>query len=234
MLEGLKKIFGGAGETPAALPRARSEAEVLAVVRAAGAAVREVVLTRNRRVMVSVAGRGSTLRLHHAFAEAPEAVLRAVGRLVSARARRERDAARETVRSFIAAMQREEAARSAAPRRRRVPAADRPHLARLREEFRRVNAEHFGGALPEVPLYLSGRMRRRNGHFSARPLEIVISRRLCVDAEPGESEQTLRHEMIHLWQHASGRAVDHGLEFRRMARALGVHPRATRTVRWAE
>lgn len=205
---------------------------MLAAVRGAGAGFRRVVFTRNRRVMASVAAGGEELRLNVAFASASDDVLAAVARLFSARDRRRRDAARETVRRFI-----EEIPAHPAPprqRRRRVPPADRAHLERLRAEFDRVNAEHFGGTLPAVPLYLSGQMRRRNGHFSAHPLEIVLSRRLCAHGHEGESEQTLRHEMIHLWQHATGRPVDHGLDFRRMARRLGVHPRATRPVRWKD
>jgi predicted SprT family Zn-dependent metalloprotease len=75
-------------------------------------------------------------------------------------------------------------------------------------------------------------MRRRNGHFCSHPLEIVISRQLCTHAAPGESEQTLRHEMIHLWQHVTGKKPDHGPEFRAWARRLDVHPRATRPVTW--
>ena len=76
-------------------------------------------------------------------------------------------------------------------------------------------------------------MRRRNGHFCTHPLEIVISRRLCRKAEAGEAEKTLRHEMIHLWQHEQGHKPGHGRDFRRWAEKLGVHPRATRDVTWA-
>jgi predicted metal-dependent hydrolase len=216
---------------PAAAPEpvARDEAAVLAIVRKAGGGFRSVVFTRNRRVMASVAEGGAALRLNEAFANAPEAVLAAVATLFSARERRRRAAARETVRRFIRGMP---AAPAPERRARRVPAADRPHLERLRAEFEKVNREHFQGGLPEVPLFLSGRMRSRNGHFSSHPLEIVISRRLCTHAEAGEAERTLRHEMIHLWQHAAGNKPDHGREFRAWARRLGVHPRATRPVAW--
>ena len=213
----------------AAEAAARDEAAVLAVVRKAGGGFRRVVFTRNRRVMASVAEGGAALRLNVAFAGAPEVVLVAVAALFSARERRKRSAARETVRRFIREMP---AAPAPARKARRVPAADRPHLERLRAEFERVNREHFHGELPAVPLFLSGRMRSRNGHFSSHPLEIVVSRRLCTHAEAGEAERTLRHEMIHLWQHAAGRKPDHGREFRAWARRLGVHPRATRPVAW--
>jgi len=202
---------------------------VLAVVVKAGARFRRVVYTRNRRVMASVAERGAALRLNAAFADAPEAVLVAVAVLFTTRDRRKKSAARETVMRFVSRLP---TAPSGQRRVRRVPTADRPHLERLRAEFERVNREHFGGGLPAVPLFLSGRMRSRNGHFSSHPLEIVLNRRLCTHAADGEAEQTLRHEMIHLWQHAAGKKPDHGREFRAWARRLGVHPRASRPVAW--
>src|SRR5690606_8265322 len=109
---------------------------------------------------------------------------------------------------------------------------DLPHLQRLQGEFDRVNREFFGGRLPRVPLRLSGRMRRRNGHFCSDPLEIAISRTLCHAGAEGEAERTLRHEMIHLWQWMEGKKPGHGADFRRWARRLDIHPRATRTVVW--
>ena len=121
------------------------------------------------------------------------------------------------------------------PARRRVRRhhpGDRAHLERLQAEFDRTNRTHFGGRLPRVPVHLSRNMRRRNGHFSSHPLEIVISWRLCVHGEEGQAEETMRHEMIHLWQYIEGAAVDHGPAFRRMAHRLDVHPRATRPVKW--
>ncbi len=211
--------------TPA---KPRPPEHVRSLVRRAGLPVAEVVFTDNRRVMASLAGGGTTLRLHRSFASAPDAVLRALAPLFAGRSKRERERARAAVRAFLAEQPRTPPVASA----RSITAADRPHLERLRAEFDRINREQFGGELPAVPLFLSGRMRRRNGHFRVRPLEIVIARRLCTDALPGEAEHTLRHEMIHLWQHVGGHAMGHGAEFRRWARALDVHPRATRPVRW--
>ena len=194
-----------------------------------GARFERVVLTRNRRVMVSVGERGRVLRLHEGFREAPSDVLRAIGRLLSPGGRGlHRSAARDAVREYVARLP----SRPTVARRRRPSAADHPFVERLQAEFDRVNAEHFDGELPRVPIYLSGRMRTRNGHFSVHPLEIVVSRRLCEHAEDGEAASTLRHEMIHLWQHHSGRRPDHGREFRQWARRLDVHPRATRKVGW--
>lgn len=209
-----------------------AEAEILAVVAPIAPHFRKVVLTRNRRIMASVGDRGRELRLNTAFATAPREVLVAVARLFSARDARTRARAKAAVRDFIATIPLEAHAVRRRPRKRQIMAGDEPHLQRLLDEFRRINAAHFGGQLPEVPLYLSGAMRRRNGHFCSNPLEIVISRTLCTHAHPGEAEHTLRHEMIHLWQHASGKKPDHGAEFRAWARALDVHPRATRRVSW--
>lgn len=216
-------------------PPARSggaEAEILSVVAPIAPHFRRVVFTRNRRIMASVGDRGRELRLNQAFATAPREVLVAVARLFSARDSRTRARAKAAVRDFIATIPLEPHAVRRRPRTRQVLPGDEPYLQRLREEFRAINASHFGGSLPEVPLYLSGAMRRRNGHFCSSPLEIVISRTLCTHAHPGEAEHTLRHEMIHLWQHASGKKPDHGPEFRAWARRLDVHPRATRRVAW--
>jgi hypothetical protein len=157
-------------------------------------------------------------------------VQHAIGRLYSRGSARERDRAREMIRAFL----RHHPPAPPRPRKRRVDPADETHLVRLREHFQRVNQEHFDAALPTVPIHLSGRMRRRNGHFSSDPLEIVISRRLCMEAADGEAERTLRHEMIHLWQHGRGERPDHGSAFRRWACILDVHPRATRSVEWLD
>ena len=43
-------------------------------------------------------------------------------------------------------------------------------------------------------------------------------------------EATLLHEMVHQWQHETGRVVDHGAEFRRKAREVGITPAARRDV----
>jgi hypothetical protein len=230
---------GAPAARPAPAPRAeaparagRSTAEVLAIVTPLAPHFRRVVYTRNRRIMASVGNRGRELRLNDAFATAPCEVLLAVARLFSARDARTRTRAKAAVRDFIATIPLEPHTVRRRPRKRQVVPGDEPHIQRLLAEFRRVNAEHFAGELPEVPLFLSGAMRRRNGHFCSHPLEIVISRTLCTHAHPGEAEHTLRHEMIHLWQHASGKKPDHGEEFRAWARRLDVHPRATRRVSW--
>ena len=204
---------------------------ILQLVRQAGGRWERVVITRNARIMASVGREGRDLRLHESFLEAPDRVLLAIPDLFGGRRGARRSRARATVRDFIAGLP--PSAPASRSRPRSSSESDARQLARLQAEFDRVNAEHFSGALPRVPIFLSDRMRSRNGHFSSAPLEIVISRRLCTHGVPGEAEHTVRHEMVHLWQFASGTAVDHGADFRRMARRLDVHPRATRQVRWS-
>jgi hypothetical protein len=215
---------------PPPAPGARSEDGVLAVLRRHGAAYQRVLFTHNRRVMVSVGRDRTVIRMNAAFAAADEAVLAAVATLYTAGVRgKKKEQARAAVQRFIDAIP---ASAPARPRRRRQHPADRLHLARLQAEFDRTNRAAFGGRLPRVPIHLSRKMRRRNGHFSSHPLEIVISWRLCVHGQAGQAEETMRHEMIHLWQYVEGAAVDHGPAFRRMAHRLDVHPRATRPVKW--
>lgn len=184
--------------------------------------------------MASVVEQGRTLRVSRVFLEAPDPVLAALGRTFAAATSRARAVARTEVKRYLS--QTSSRRPQAAPRRkaRRPKPSDRPHLIRLKAEFDRVNGRYFGDRLPPVELRLSGRMRSRNGHFSVDPLEIAISRRLCEEAAAGESERTLRHEMIHLWQWVDGRKPGHGADFRRWARRLDIHPRATRAVCWTE
>jgi predicted SprT family Zn-dependent metalloprotease len=214
------------------LLREPGEEPVLSEVREGGASFERVVFTRNRRVMISTGDRGTTLRLNERFREAPPAVWRAVGRLLARPSARAAGAARAAIVGYL--QENPPSARASRRRERVVRGGDGAAIERLAAEFRRVNELHFGSALPPVPIFLSGRMRRRNGHFSPSPLEIVVSRRLFSEATEGEAEKTLRHEMIHLWQHVTGRKLGHGADFRRWARQLDVHPRATRSVTWSD
>ena len=212
-------------------PGARSESEVLAVLRRHGAPHQRLAFTDNRRTMISVGRDRSLIRMHLSFAGADEAVLAAVAVLYTPGApARKRAAAKEAVRAFINAIPLDRT--PGRPLRRRPHPRDRVHLERMQAAFDEVNRASFSGRLPRVPIHLSRKMRRRNGHFSSRPLEIVISWRLCAHGAPGEAEETMRHEMIHLWQYVEGLPVDHGPVFRRAAHRLNVHPRATRPVKW--
>lgn len=217
---------------PTLIARTIRENDLLDQVAAGGRRFDRVLFTRNRRVMVSVSDRGRTLRLHEAFDDAPVGLLREIGAFCAGPGSERGRGARQTIRDYLATRLTVEETRST--RRPRRPAAPRPEdsplLQRLRDEFDAVNARHFGGALPVIPIRVSDRMRGRNGHFRADSPEIAISRLLFTAAAEGEAEHTLRHEMIHLWQWVSGVKPGHGKDFRRWARVLQVHPRARRRV----
>ncbi|MEO8194868.1 MAG: SprT-like domain-containing protein [Gemmatimonadales bacterium] len=98
-----------------------------------------------------------------------------------------------------------------------------------------LNATKFGGELSAVPIRISRRMKSRLGHYTLRgqqhcDAEIVISRRHIRRHGWDETVHTLLHEMVHQWQDEAGLRVDHGLEFRRKARAVGITPLARRDV----
>jgi hypothetical protein len=194
--------------------------------------VAEVQTHRNRTVMVSLNER-RLLRLHQGYVFAPDRVLAAIVRFLDSRAARsERRRAEQIFLAFPVELY--------APRaRERPPERPRPGdlalLHRLRELHRRLNREHFAGALGEIPIRLSGRMRTRLGEVSVdlrtgQPIEIALSRRHLAEHPWTEVEHTMLHEMVHQWQAESRLPIDHGPTFREKARAVGVLPAARRPV----
>jgi len=183
---------------------------------------------RNRSVLVSLTRQG-VLRVHADFAAAPDHVLEAIVRFFRRGAStEERRRALAVLRSWPVSSPQE-----ARRRTRRAPPSpeDARLLAKLEARWRELNLEHFGGSLEEIPIALSGRMRRRLGqlvysHVTGRPIEIVMKRRLVHRGPWADVEETLLHEMVHQWQAETGRRVDHGREFRRKAREVGITPRA--------
>lgn len=176
---------------------------------------------------------GRMLRIHEGYAHAPDKVLEAIVRFVTPHARRNtRLVARKIFLDFPA----EEHAPS--PRRERkirIAPADAPLVDRLRQLHVELNARHFDSALRPVPIRISGRMRQRLGELrmerkSGQPVHIGISRRHIRRDGWTSVEETLLHEMVHQWQAETGRPVDHGPEFRRKAREVGITPRAVKKV----
>ena len=112
---------------------------------------------------------------------------------------------------------------------------DRHFVSELTRAHCALNSAKFGGELSAIPIRVSGRMKSRLGHYTLRgqarhKQEIVISRRHIRRHGWDEALQTLLHEMVHQWQDETGRAVDHGPEFRAKSRAVGITPRAKRRV----
>ncbi|MEO7237432.1 MAG: SprT-like domain-containing protein [Gemmatimonadales bacterium] len=191
------------------------------------------VLTHtNRTVMLSLNKR--ILRVHRGYAFAPDRVLQAIVRFLNPRVPR---ALRRLAEREFLAFPVEEHAPSAtrAERRERARPGDIVLIRRLGGLHRQLNAQYFGGALGEIPIRLSGRMRTRLGELaveirSGRPLGITISRRHIARHGWSEVEHTMLHEMVHQWQAETGLRIDHGRTFRRKAREVGVLPAAKRTI----
>ncbi|HUQ27859.1 MAG TPA: SprT-like domain-containing protein [Usitatibacter sp.] len=184
-------------------------------------------LTGNRRVMVSF--KGSDLRVHRGYVNAPENVLEAIVRFVEARNRRARQNASRALLAF----------RIDTPpaRRRREPLhpSDAALGRELREYHARLNAERFAGELRAIDVRVSRRMRTRLGHYATAnpagdPAEIVISHFHIKRHGLDEAVRTLVHEMVHQWQDEQGMKLDHGAGFRAKARAVGIPPFARRLV----
>ena len=185
-----------------------------------------LTLTRNRSVYVSF--KGTELRVHEAFVDAPEDVLRAVVAFTCGRG-----AVRRAARKMI--LEYPIPRGDARPRaRERLHPDDRPMADRLTQAHEQLNAERFGGALKPMRVRISRRMRTRLGHYAPAGThgiaEIVLSRRHVRRDGWDEALDTLLHEMVHQWQDESGVPVDHGPAFRRKAREVGASPRAKRVV----
>ena len=195
--------------------------------------VAAVATHNNRTVMLSIT-RTRVLRIHQGYAFAPDRVLRAIVRFLNPRVPRVLRRAAE--REFLAFP-----VEAHAPQRARPCARERPRpgdvllLHRLATLHHQLNAQHFGGALCEIRIRLSSRMRTRLGELaveirSGKPLEITISRRHLARHPWSEIEHTMLHEMVHQWQAETGLRIDHGRTFRQKARAVGVIPAAKRQI----
>lgn len=176
-----------------------------------------------------VSFRGSELRVHRAYVDAPDEVLHAIVQFVEARNRRVRAVARRALLGFHID--------TPPARRRREPThpADAAIAAELSHWHARLNVERFDGGLRPIEVRVSRRMRTRLGHYATAtkagdPAEIVISRYHVKRHGLDEALRTLLHEMVHQWQDEQGMTLDHGPAFRAKARAVGIPPFARRLV----
>jgi hypothetical protein len=194
--------------------------------------VEQVITHTNRTVMLSLNAQ-RILRIHRGYSFASDRVLKAIVRFLNPRVPRvlRRAAEREfldfPVQAYAPVPDRP-------PRRERARSGDVLLLHRLEALHRQLNHEHFGGALGDMPIRLSSRMRRRLGELTVdiktgQPTEIALSRRHIARYSWSEVEHTMLHEMVHQWQAENGLRVDHGRAFRSKAREVGVLPAARRT-----
>jgi len=211
----------------APLPTSDPATAMLERLRALGLRrIERCTLTRNRATMVSF--QGPSLRLHRAFVDAAPEVLQAVVRFVNGRGAVRRDA-RRVLRTFEIPRPPVDAMR---PRRRSAPhPEDAALIARLQAAHADLNRERFDGALGQVAIRISRRMRSRLGHYSPglmREAEIAIGRRHMRRDGWASVLDTLVHEMVHQWQHETKRPVAHDPDFRRKCREVGIAPHAKR------
>lgn len=170
------------------------------------------------------------LRVHQGYAHAPDEVLLAIVRWARPRlSRSERRAAARELLGFRVPEYLTAPARR--PRRAGETAepGDQSRLERLHLLHQHLNARWFDGALNPIAIRLSSRMRRKLGHYepaSPGSPAIVISRRHLRRDGWARVEGTLLHEMVHQWQDETGLPLNHGPDFRRKARAVGIEPRA--------
>ena len=187
------------------------------------------VLTENRTVMVSFTG--TELRVHRGYLDAPPEVLQAIARFVSGRTRAERRDAQRIIVTHPIRQRRSPRTR----RRERSSPEHRPILAELTRWHREFNRRHFGGALREIDIRISRRMRTRLGQYTAPsavgdPPEIALSAVHVERHALDEVLHTLLHEMVHQWQAEHGHAIDHGRLFREKSLEVGIEPAARRRV----
>jgi hypothetical protein len=198
--------------------------------------IERVVTHTNQTVMLSLSRQ--VLRIHRGYAFAPDDVLRAVVRFLNPRI--PRALRRVAEREFL-----DFPVHSYAPPNQQLSRQERPRpgdlrlLARLAALHRELNQRHFGGALAEIPIRISSRMKRRLGELtvdsrSGQAREIALSRRHILRHPWSEVEHTMLHEMVHQWQAENGFPIDHGAGFRSKARELGVLPQAKRRVAAAQ
>jgi hypothetical protein len=174
------------------------------------------------------------LRLHGGYLDAPEQTLRAIVMFVRGKSRAARSAARRELLEYDVYRGQPPVARPLRTPERLHP-EDAAMVEKLRRAHESLNRERFGGALGNIPIRVSRRMKSRLGHYTHRDRsgvgpEIVISRRHVRRHGWSEAIETLVHEMVHQWQDESGLAVDHGRGFRAKARLVGIEPTARRDV----
>ena len=203
--------------------------DLLAKLRTLGLmGIERCVLTQNRSVMISF--RRGVLRLNRAYLGAPADVHRAIVTFVGGRTRRARREAQRIILEHPIPID------EMRPRRE-VAVRPRPGDVLLMQELTKWHAQYnaalFGGQLSRIAINVSRRMRNRLGQYTAacasgRPAEITISRRHIRRHGWEEALHTLLHEMVHQWQAENGMPIDHGPQFLRKAREVGVEPTARR------
>lgn len=215
-----------------------SEQDVLRELRARAVPdVQAVTFRANRSRLISLSSDRRRLNLHECFRSGGPDVLAAIATFASARG----DSA--AYRQAIARLRRWHGAQvdeSELEAGARPPAScgTAAQLAALAEWYGQLNRAHFGGQLPELPVRLSDRMRRRLGHVQygggkdARSVtEIALNVDLLIPGNGRALRDTLLHELAHAeaWLRHGQRG--HGRVWQRIALRVGCEPLACSAMR---
>lgn len=208
-------------------------------IRARGATRISCVRFRdNRSTVWSLTQNGRVLNVHAAYSRATPALLDAFaalameGGISSAAARR----ASEKVSGWPELTEAIEQARARHAERAAVSpthcCATLEQRAYLRSLYRYFNETRFEGALPEVPVRLSHRMRSALGHMlpgesvdgSRIAQEIALNCDLMLPGNGAERADTLLHEMAHVADYLESGSRGHGASWRAWAVRVGCRP----------
>lgn len=220
-----------------------TSADFLREMHARGALrLRCVTFRNNRSTIWSLTRGGTVLNVHAAYRRAPESLLDAFATLATARSTRSRAwrSATERIRSWPeleAAMEdirrdhHERGVESASGTPTRC--CGTPEQSEyLRSLYAYFNHTRFAGALPDVPVRLSKRMRSALGHMMPGPdrdgerrvLEIALNVDLMLPGNGAERADTLLHEMAHVADYLESGHRGHGPSWRGWAIRVGCRP----------
>jgi len=108
-------------------------------------------------------------------------------------------------------------------------------IGRIYAEYHAVNNSHFGGLLRPVRFDFTRLTPKIKGRRQvARTVAsdegnwcyVELDDRYMLTASWPDLVETLRHEMVHVWQAQMGYDLNHGPTFRKKAKELGISERA--------
>lgn len=87
----------------------------------------------------------------------------------------------------------------------------------MKKLYKKYNKKYFDNKLPKVKLKYKT-LDDAYGWTIGEGKKISIW--IADDLTKKEMKETLRHEMIHVWQHINGKDMDHGKQFKKIATKL--------------
>lgn len=105
--------------------------------------------------------------------------------------------------------------------------------------YHEVNQLRFGMLLPPIFIYLNPIKRRKKDaegaelahtwqdDYTGQPRAVELAEDHALKSSWADVSETMKHEIIHVWQCAMGWSMAHDSRFRAMAKRLGCSGRAT-------